>query len=321
MAKSLIVSIGPHIRSETSTKKIMWQVVLSLLPAGIAGIFIFGIKPFLIIITSIVSALVTETIILAMRRKEITIYDGSAILTGLLLAYSLPPKVPLWMPAVGSFFAISIGKQTFGGLGHNIFNPALVGRAFLLLSWPMYMTSWQNPRWKVDVITGATPLKLFKYKEFTLLKDIPYWDLFIGNRGGCIGEVCIIALLVGALYLLFKRFISWHIPIIYIGTVGFLSWIFNGEAGLFRGDILFFILSGGLMLGAFFMATDYITSPLTQKGKIIFGIGLGILTFLIRKYSGYPEGVSYSILIMNAFVPLIDRYTRPKLFGYKKEKA
>jgi electron transport complex protein RnfD len=295
----------------------MWAVTLSLVPAGAAGVFIFGIRALLIIILSVATALATEALMLAMRRKDVTaVWDGSAVLTGLLLAYNLPPQVPAWLPIAGSFFAIAIGKQVFGGLGHNIFNPALVGRSFLMLSWPVYMTTWQNPRWKVDAVTSATPLVLYKSGGFGLLRHISKWDLLVGNRGGCIGEVCVIALLAGAAYLLIKKYISWHIPIVYILTIGALSWIFNGRSGLLTGDALFFVLSGGLILGAFFMATDYVTSPLSARGKMVFGIGCGILTFIIRKFSGYPEGVCYAILMMNAAVPMIDKYTFPKWFGY-----
>lgn len=317
MDNSLTVSIGPHLKSKISTKRVMWAVNLALIPAGLAGAFIFGIYSLYIIIASVLSAVVTEWVILALRKKAVTLSDGSAVLTGLLLAYNLPPQVPLWLPVAGSFFAIAIGKQVFGGLGHNIFNPALAGRAFLMVSWPVYMTTWQNPRWKVDAITKATPLDLLKHNQLDLLSGTTYMDLFLGNRGGCIGEVCVIALLIGAAYLMFKKYISWHIPMTYIAVVAFLSWVFNGLSGIFTGDALFYVLSGGLVLGAFFMATDYVTSPLSVKGKIIFGIGCGALTFLIRKYSGYPEGVSYAILIMNAATPIIDKYSFPKWFGYK----
>ncbi len=318
MNNPLIVSVGPHIRAKVSTKSIMWAVNLALIPAGIAGIFIFGIHSLYVIMASVLSAIVTEWAILAFRKKDATISDGSAILTGLLLAYNLPPGAPLWLPAAGSFFAIAIGKQVFGGLGHNIFNPALAGRAFLMVSWPVYMTTWQAPRWAVDAVTTATPLALLKNHQSDILRSTTYMDLFLGNRGGCIGEVCVAALLIGAAYLFWKRYISWHIPLTYIAVVGLLSWIFNGPAGLFTGDAILFVLSGGLVLGASFMATDYVTSPLSGKGKIIFGISLGVLTFIIRKYSGYPEGVSYAILIMNAFVPVIDKFTYPKWFGWRK---
>lgn len=320
MEESFVVSIAPHIRSEVTTRRIMWAVTLSLIPAGIAGVFIFGVKSLVVIMTAIASALITELAIAGLRKRDMSAaLDGSAFLTGLLLAYNLPAGVPLWIPIAGSFFSIAIGKHVFGGLGHNIFNPALVGRAFLMISWPVYMTTWQNPRWKVDAVTSATPLALFKYGRFNLLTDVSRWDLFIGNRAGCIGEVCAAALLIGAAYLFIKRYITWHIPAAYIGTVSVMSWIFNGQKGLFTGDVPFFVLSGGLILGAFFMATDYVTGPLSAKGKLVFGIGCGALTFIIRKFAGYPEGVSYAILIMNSAVPIIDRYTFPKWFGWRKQ--
>lgn len=318
MNNPLTVSIAPHIRSKESTNHIMWTVTLALIPAGAAGVFIFGIGALYVIIAAVLSAVITEWAMLAIRKKEPAISDGSAVLTGLLLAYNLPPQVPLWLPIVGSFFAIAIGKQVFGGLGHNIFNPALVGRAFLMVSWPVYMTTWQNPRWHVDAVTSATPLALIKHGAAGMLKEMSYMDLFLGNRGGCIGEVCIVALLIGAAFLFWKKYITWHIPVMYIGVVALLSWIFNGFNGLLTGDAFFFVLSGGLILGAFFMATDYVTSPLSTGGKIIFGASCGLLTFIIRKFSGYPEGVSYAILIMNAVVPIIDKYTHPKWFGWRK---
>ncbi|MDD5450229.1 MAG: RnfABCDGE type electron transport complex subunit D [Candidatus Omnitrophica bacterium] len=314
----MIVSIAPHIKDRGSTRKIMWAVTFALIPAGAAGAFIFGIESLFIIAVSVVSAVATEAIILALRRQEMTVSDGSAVLTGLLLAYNLPPHAPLWLPAAGAFFAVAIGKQVFGGLGHNIFNPALAGRAFLMVSWPGYMTSWQLPRWAPDSISRATPLAVLK-EGGTFSAD--YLGLFLGNRGGCIGEVCAAALLLGAAYLFLKKYITWHIPLTYILTLAAFSWAFNGRTGIFTGDILFYCLSGGLILGAFFMATDYVTSPLTAKGRVIFGAGCGLLTFLIRKCSGYPEGVSYAILIMNAVVPIIDKYTHPKWFGLKKNET
>jgi electron transport complex protein RnfD len=320
MAESLTVSIAPHIKDPVSTSKIMWAVNLALIPAGAAGVFIFGMKSLFIILASITTAVATEAAILALRKKDMSaVYDGSAVLTGLLLAYNLPPQVPIWIAVAGSFFAVAFAKQVFGGLGHNIFNPALAGRAFLMISWPVYMTTWHSPviGRNVDAVTCATPLAIQKGGEFALLKNVSNLDLFLGNRGGCIGEVCVAALLIGALFLLWKGYITWHIPFTYLLTVGITSWIFNGRQGLFAGDVLFFLLSGGLILGAFFMATDYVTSPLSAKGKIVFGIGCGILTFVIRKFSGYPEGVSYAILIMNAATPIIDRYTFPKWLGYK----
>ncbi len=314
----LKVTISPHIKSGRTTPNIMWTVIFALLPAGAAGVFIFGLNALYVIIVSVASALAAEAAIQALRQRAITVMDGSAVITGLLLAYNVPPGVPLWLPAVGAFFAIAIGKQAFGGLGHNVFNPALIGRAFLMVSWPIYMTTWQNPRWNVDAVSSASPLGLFKQGEFGLIKSFSSWDLLAGARPGCIGEVCIIALLLGAAFLLIKRYITWHAPFVYISTVGVLSWAMNGQGGLFKGDALFFILNGGLILGAFFMATDYVTTPLSRKGKMIFGLGCGILTFLIRRFSGYPEGVSYSILIMNAATPIIDHYTKPRWFGLKE---
>lgn len=320
MNESLTVSIGPHIKDAISTKRIMWAVTLALVPAGAAGVFIFGLNSLIIIVSAVIAAVATEAVILVMRKKDIgTLWDGSAVLTGLLLAYNLPPNVPAWIPVAGSVFAIAIGKQVFGGLGHNVFNPALAGRAFLMISWPVFMTTWQNPRWQVDAVTSATPLALCKEGgHCALLNATTFWNLFIGNRGGCIGEVCVVALLIGAAYLFIKKYISWHIPVTFIVTVALFSWAFNGPKGFFTGNALFFVLAGGLALGAFFMATDYVTSPLSNKGKVIFGIGCGILTFLIRKFAGYPEGVSYAILIMNAASPIIDRYTFPKWFGWRR---
>lgn len=287
------------------------MVVISLLPAGIAGVIIFGLSALSVIILAVVSALVTEWILQISTKRKITIFDGSAVITGLLLAYNLPPKVPFWLPIIGAFFSIAIGKQIFGGLGQNIFNPALVGRVFLMASWPKYMTSFTVPL-SYDATTQATPLMLLKEGKFA--EHISYGNLFLGLRGGCIGEVCILALILGAAFLFWKKYISWHIPITYIVTVGIFTYLF-GPSGFLSGDWLFHILSGGLILGAFFMATDYVTSPLTRKGQIVFGIGCGIFTAIIRLWGGYPEGVSYAILIMNAATPLIDRYTKNRIYG------
>ncbi len=314
------VAIGPHINDTMTTSRIMWAVTLSLIPAGIAGVYIFGLHALFVTVAAVIAAVLTEALFLYIIKKDVkTVLDGSAALTGLLVAYNIPPEVPLWIPVAGSVFAIAVAKQLFGGLGQNIFNPALAGRAFLMISWPTHMTTWTNPRWQVDAVTTATPLNLFKQGQFDLLSKVTNMDLFLGNRGGCIGEVCVAALLIGAVYLLIAGYITWHIPVVYILTVAVFSWIFNGTSGFFTGDVLFFVLSGGLILGAFFMATDYVTSPLTSKGKIIFAAGCGILTFVIRKFAGYPEGVSYAILLMNAAAPLIDRYTVPKWLGYVKK--
>jgi len=300
------------MHSGESIRKIMWVVFLALIPSGIWGIYAYGIKALYLIAASVLSCVITEAVILKLRRKPIVINDGSAALTGLLLAYNVSPSVPIWVICIGGVFAIGVCKQAFGGLGRNIFNPALAARAFLMASWPTYMVTFKNPRWNIDAITSATPLTNLKHGFG--FADPSYIDLFIGNRGGCIGEACILALLLGAALLLYKKYISWHIPFTYIATVGLLSWAFMGN-GLFQGDWLFYIMSGGLVLGAFFMATDYVTSPITKNGKIIFGIMCGVFTFAIRRWGGYPEGVCYSILIMNAAAPIIERHTRPGRFG------
>ena len=312
-SNNLTVTPSPHIKSPLSTKKIMYLVILSLLPAGIAGIYIFGLCSLKVMLISIISCVISEAVFLKLRNKDPkAILDGSAILTGLLLAYNIPPEIPFWIPIVGGVVSIVLGKQIFGGLGHNIFNPALVGRVFLQISWPVYMTTWKNPKWALDAVSSATPLAKEGARGFS------YLDLFLGNHGGSIGEVCILALIIGALFLIFTKIISFHIPASFIGTVMVLAWIFGGE-GFFRGDFIFHLLTGGLVLGAFFMATDYVTCPLTRKGKIIFGIGCGALTVLIRLRGSYPEGVSYAILFMNAVVPLIDRYTKTRVYGVSKK--
>jgi len=316
---NLVVSQSPHIQIEGDhIVKRMWATVAAIIPAGLAGVYIFGLYSLQLILVSVVTALICEAVFQKVAHKKNTILDGSALITGLLLAYNLPPGAPLWMAAAGSFFSVVIAKQLFGGLGFNIFNPALAGRAFLMASWPKYMTTWSNPRWQVDAVTQATPLGILKEK---LPFDLPsYWDMFIGNRGGCIGEVCIVALLIGGIYLLYKRYISWQIPVYYLLTVAVLSFILMGDK-FFTGDILFSLLSGGLVLGAFFMATDYVSAPISTKGKTIFAIGCGLLTVVIRKWGGYPEGVSYAILMMNAATPIIDRFSRPKKYGLQKRRG
>jgi len=317
----LHVFTSPHIHSRETVSKTMWSVFLALVPAGIAGIYFFGFPALKVIIISILSCVITEALIQRLNHKKVSILDGSAALTGILLAYNLSSSVPFWVPLVGGIFAIAIAKQVFGGLGANIFNPALAARAFLLASWPKQMTDFVSPL-SPDAVTQATPLMLLKEGKFHDITQIgiSYWDLFIGKRGGCLGEVCIIALLIGAAYLLWKGYIWWQTPAGFILTLGGLSWVF-GTTGFFKGDFLFSILSGGLVLGAFFMATDYVTTPITKNGQLVFGISCGIIAFIIRRFGGYPEGVSYSILIMNAFSPLIDRYLRPRKYGTKLTAA
>lgn len=317
----LIASAAPHIRHKDSISKIMWTVVLSLLPAVIAGAYFFGSRALLVILVSIVTAVGTEAIIQKLLHKKITVSDGSAVITGLLLAMVIPPNVPLWIPVIGAFCSIAIGKSVFGGLGCNIFNPALVGRAILLASFPVAMTAWKFPESalvtgatpNVDATTAATTLAMLKAGNLSWNPSI--WDLFIGKEGGSLGETSVLALLIGAAILLIRGYITWHIPISYIGTVAVIIGLtqFFGDRNF--AMIPIHIFSGGLILGAFFMATDMVTSPLTKKGGLIFGIGAGIITCVIRLRGGYPEGVCYAILLMNAFTPLIDRYVKPRRFG------
>lgn len=311
----LVVSASPHLRGKDSIPRIMWTVVLSLLPAVAAGIYFFGSRALLQVLISAAAAVATEALIQKLIHKKVTVSDGSAVVTGMLLAMVIPQAVPLWMPVVGSFCSIAIAKSAFGGLGYNIFNPALVGRAILLASFPIAMTTWKFPAGinALAATTGATALAAVKGGHIDWLPSI--WDLFIGREGGSLGETSALALLIGAAILLIRGYITWHVPVSYIGTVA----VFVGLSQLF-GDQNFaiipvHILSGGLILGAFFMATDMVTSPLTKKGGLIFGIGAGLITCVIRLWGGYPEGVCYSILLMNAVTPLIDRYIKPRRFG------
>jgi electron transport complex protein RnfD len=347
MSDVYAVSAAPHVKEKVSVSSVMWQVVLALLPALLVSIYFYGVKAFLLTFYGAAAAVVTEALIQKFRGVPVTIKDGSAVVTGILVAFNINAGAPWWIPVVGAVFAIAIGKQVFGGLGFNIFNPALLGRAFLVASWPTLMTSgWiktglgsinglnmSNLPSKVpEVVTSATPLGVAKALRDTtqvaanlqdnIMNQLASMDtiqnLFWGNIGGCLGEVSAAALLIGAAYLAYKHFIEWRIPVSYIGTVFVLTYIFGGINGMFSASLLlpvFHIFAGGLILGAFFMATDMVTSPVTQRGRIIFGIGCGILTVVIRLVGGYPEGVSYSILLMNMAVPLIDRYTVPKPFG------
>jgi electron transport complex protein RnfD len=312
----------------------MIDVLIALAPAVLVGVYFFGFRSALVLAVTLVSAVGTEAIAQRMLKWPVTVGDWSAAVTGLLLGLNLPPGIPLWIAAVGGAFSILLAKLAFGGLGKNIFNPALAGRVMLLAAWPVAMTKgWLKPGWwqgeafsfwtynvadrvgvAVDVVSSATPLVKggAQADPFTLL------DLFIGRVGGCIGETSAAALLLGGAYLIYRRLIYWQLPAAFIGTTGVLIWIFGGPEGYFTGDFMMHTLAGGLFLGAFFMATDMVTSPITVKGQIIMGIGCGLLTFLVRLKGGPPEGVSYSILIMNAVTPLIDRYTVPRRFGESK---
>jgi electron transport complex protein RnfD len=327
----------------------MFDVVIAMCPAIFGAVWFFGYDALEVILIAVIAAVVSEAVIQKLRGREVTITDGSAIVTGILLAFNIPANCPWWLPAVGSAFAVIIGKHAFGGLGFNPVNPALLGRAFLLASWPIRMTaSWTAPirggsisgitdtaQKGIDAVTSATPLAVMKDQiavlgdpnasvdamvvanraitELTSIESLK--NLFLGSIGGCLGETSTLLLLIGATYLMYKRIVGFSIPFSYIGTVAILTWIFGGPEGFFSGSPIFHVLAGGLILGAFYMATDLVTSPITRKGRIVFGVGCGVLTTVIRLIGGYPEGVSYSILLMNLATPLIDRYMKPAKFG------
>ncbi len=312
---SFKVSSSPHIRSGETTQRIMLDVIIALMPALFAGVFYFGFKALTLTVTAVVFAVAAEVVMQKIMGKPVTVNDLSAVVTGILIAFNVPASLPIWMVAVGSVFAIAIAKQCFGGLGFNFINPALAARAMLLASWPVDMTGWVAPR--ADAVSTATPLAILG-GDATGQALPSVMDLFIGNVGGCIGETSALALLIGAAYLLYRGVISHRIPAAYIGTVAVLAFLFGGVNPV---TMIYHVFAGGLFLGAIFMATDYSTSPMSAKGQIIFGIGCGMLTSIIRFYGGYPEGVSYSILLMNLATPLIDRYTMPRKFGEVKKSA
>ncbi len=358
--KTLIVGSSPQIRDADTTAGIMWHVSIALIPAGIWGVYLFGLRSLLVILISIAAAAAAEYGIARMLKRQ-TLADGSAVLTGLLIGYNMPPLVPLYIPVAASFFAIAVVKWAFGGLGANWMNPALAGRAFVFFSWTTGMNAWQMPRtWAgIDGASSATPLGTVQTGLFDVageggtalsyLESISYaasgwgssladWfsgtvglnvsahtaDLFIGAVPGSIGEVSALLLILGGVYLLYKRIITWEIPVSFLVSFALLIWIFEGtlfSRGLFSGSVGFHLFSGGLILGAIFMATDMVTSPVTGRGMIIYGIGAGFLTFLIRLYGSLPEGVSLAIILMNIFVPIIDRYVQPKPYGFKKQKT
>lgn len=307
--REFLISPSPHLWRGPSVSRIMYLVALALVfPTG-AAIYFFGYRVIAVLGVCTGAALLTEYLCKKMRGRAF-VMDGSAVVTGLLLALTLPPTVPLWMAAVGAVFAIAVVKEAFGGLGHNIFNPALGARAFMSVSFSLPMTTWVEPTgFDVDVVTSATPLSgVSAWQQFD---PAAYQAMFLGNISGSLGETSALAILIGGCLLLGLRVVNWRIPATYIGVVAILSLAFGQ-------DPLFHILAGGLMLGAFFMATDYVTSPLTNRGKVIFGVSLGVLTMLIRHFGGMPEGVCYSILFMNAMTPLIDRYARERPYGLVK---
>ena len=300
-----LLSSSPHAHASVSVTRLMLDVILALLPTTAAGIAFFGWPALWTVLTCVVSAVATEALCRRAMGREQTVGDLSAVLTGLLLALNLPAGLPLWMAAAGSVFAIAIAKQVFGGLGMNPFNPALAARAFLLISFTGPMTTWLKPFWwrSPEAMTTATPLATQEFPGFA--------DLFLGMMPGCIGEVSALALLVGAAYLLVRRVITWHIPVAFLATCAACALVLGGA------PVHVQLLSGGIVLGACFMATDYVTSPASAKGKLIFGCGCGLLCMLIRRFGAYPEGCSFAILIMNAFAPLISRWTKAKPFGAK----
>lgn len=322
MNDKLVVSHSPHTSGNETITSIMRDVIIALIPALIAGCLVFGLRALIVTLTCVLSCALSEFIWCKLLKKTNSTTDLSAVVTGMLLAFNMPASIPLWMAVIGSVFAIIVVKQFFGGIGHNFANPALAARAFLLASWALAMTTWYEPGTVLplfgspDALSSATPLAAYAAGE----SNFSYLTLLLGNHGGCIGETSALAILIGGAYLLVRRVIRIRVPLIYIATVALGTWAFAGSNGFGSGDPLYQILSGGLMLGAFFMATDYTTTPTTPKGQIIFALGCGVITVLIRCYGGYPEGVSYSILLMNIATPLIEKLTAPKRFGYKKSK-
>lgn len=344
----LLVAVSPHVHSPVTTARIMWLVVIALLPAMAGAVYFYGVPALWVALLSTASAVLFDTLGQLMFGRRPTPQDGSAAITGLLLAFNLPPGVPWWLPVIGSCFAVIVVKQMFGGLGHNFINPALAARAFLMVSWPTHMTTlWLKPAGQTisgldqtalsrytDAITTATPLNVLRngaslvkegYSVSELWQQLQSWPvlkrLFFGQTGGSLGETSALLLIIGGTLLLALRIIDWRIPVSYLGTVLVLALVLPGHKASPLQYALFHLLSGGLILGALFMATDYVTSPLTETGRIIFGVGCGVITILIRLWGGYPEGVCYSILLMNVATPLIDRLTHPRLFGSSRTKT
>lgn len=357
---NLLIESSPQIKQSGSTGSVMWAVSLCLLPAGAWGVWVFGLRVLGVLFASIIAAVIAEAVLAYLMKKN-TLGDGSAFLTGLLIGFNMPPSIPYYIPVVASVFAIVVVKWTFGGLGGNFMNPALAGRVFVFFSWTGPMTRWTMPDAliQVDAVTKASPLGFLKsglleytgtadnparflvetgYPHSTLDSGITAWlngslglefsngyiDMFLGNIPGSLGEVSVLLLLLGSVYLFIRKIITWEIPVSYLLSFGLFIWIFGGTrfpgGSYFNGDVIFHLLTGGLILGALYMATDMVTSPLTRKGMLIYGVGTGLLTFLIRIYGSFPEGVSLAIILMNIFVPMIDQYTKPKRFGIQAKK-
>ncbi|KAF0237042.1 MAG: electron transport complex protein [Prolixibacteraceae bacterium] len=329
MSNLLTISPSPHIHSGDSARKIMFRVVYALIPALLWSVFVFGPDALRVTLIAVVACLAFEYVIqkYLMKIKPV-ITDGSALVTGILLAFNMPANLPWWIIVIGALASIGIGKLSFGGLGSNIFNPALVGRAFLLISFPVQMTSWPvNNRSGIDAVTSATPLGIIKEgiangtPVSEILKSLPSTvEMLFGENGGSLGEISAILLILGGLYMLFTKVITWHIPVSIIVTVGIVAsafWLVNPEVYI---SPAYHLLTGGLMLGAIFMATDMVTSPMNPKAQMIYGVGIGLITISIRLFGAYPEGISFAILIMNAVVPLLNRYIKPKRFGEIKKQ-
>jgi electron transport complex protein RnfD len=326
-----IVSVSPHVKSNETVAKIMWTVVACLMPPLFLSVFIFGVQTLIITAVTVISCVVVEVVSQKTLGRPVTIKDGSAVLTGVLMAFIIPPGVTYLMPVLGAVMAIYIGKHLFGGIGFNIFNPALMGRAFLLATFPVAMTSaWLPPLdgmaifsyfgAGVDAVSTATPLAVMKEQGMSAFTEMfgsggsLYTTFFLGWRPGCIGETSGFLLVLGGLFLIYKNYITWHTPVSVLGTIAVLTWVFGGET-MFAGDPLLAVLSGGAILGSIYMATDYVTSPSTRTGQIVYGIGIGCLTVMIRLKGGYPEGICYAILLMNPLATVIDGFFKPKRFA------
>jgi electron transport complex protein RnfD len=324
MANRFIVSMSPHVHNNDTVERNMYGVVLALVPALLWSFYVYGLGALVVTLTSVCACIFFEWAItkFILKLENSTITDGSAILTGILLAFNLPSNLPVWIIVIGALVAIGIGKMTFGGLGCNPFNPALVGRVFLLISFPVQMTSWPvqgQLNAYLDAETAATPLALMKAAvkgDASALSQLPSsWDMFVGADFGCVGEVSALALLLGLAYMLWKKIITWHIPVSIIATVFVFTGIMHLVDPTVYASPVAHIFTGGIMLGAIFMATDYVTSPMSHKGMIVYGVAIGFLTVVIRLFGAYPEGMSFAILLMNAFTPLINTYCKPKRFG------
>lgn len=328
-SQPIIVSASPHVHSDRTASKLMYDVVIALVPVFLVSLYVFGYNALIATVTAAASCVLFEYLIQRyVMKTQTTIGDGSALITGILLAFNLPAGIPIWMIIVGSFVAIGVAKLSFGGLGFNIFNPALVGRVFLLVSFPVEMTLWptavENNTTLADAVTGATTLGLIKdgvqfgQTISEINAQIPSTtDMFLGITAGSLGEMSALALLVGGLYLIGRKVISWHIPITVLLSIAVLTGIFWWIDPEQYANPLIHVLSGGAILGAFYMATDLVTSPVTKKGMVVFALGIGVITVVIRLFGSYPEGISFAILIMNAFVPLINSYFKPRRFGSK----